>query len=167
MKIVIVPVLKKLAAALLSLLPFGEIGIWLLNAGIWTLAAIGVPVVAALYWFFVRYLPNRRIAAIETLRARTGWHRRLQLPPLKQNAGFRAKLWRGSVKFCYWMLALVVLDSKESSTGDSRTGGPSASRTRKRPSNLEPDAGPHRSFRQGSVRSRIPHFRQTVSNKTQ
>ena len=102
MKIVIVPIVHKLAEALFSDLSLNDVGHWLLNASVWVLLAIGLPALLILAWLCVRYIPHSRVGVVEKLWSSRGSLTDGRIIALGGEAGYQAKLLRGGLHFGYW-----------------------------------------------------------------
>lgn len=102
MKIIVVPLLQKLAEAMFADLSLNHIGNWLMNANIWTLLAIGVPIVVFAVWLTVRYIPHNRVGVVEKLWSGKGSLGEGRILALDGEAGYQAKILRGGMHFGYW-----------------------------------------------------------------
>lgn len=102
MKIVVVPILQKLAEAMFADISLNQVGNWLLNASIWTLLAIGIPLIVIILWLSVRYIPHNRVGVIEKLWSGKGSLGEGRILALNGEAGYQAKILRGGMHFGYW-----------------------------------------------------------------
>jgi len=102
MKIIVVPILQKLAEALFADVSLNQIGAWLMDASIWTLLGIGAPIALFLTWLSVRYIPHNRVGVIEKLWSKKGSLGEGNILALNGEAGYQAKLLRGGMHFGYW-----------------------------------------------------------------
>jgi uncharacterized membrane protein YqiK len=102
MKIVVVPILQKLAEAVFADLSLNDVGNWILHASVWTLLGIGSPAVLVLIWLCARYIPHNRVGVIEKLWSGKGSLGDGRILALRGEAGYQAQLLRGGLHFGYW-----------------------------------------------------------------
>ena len=102
MKIIVVPIAQKLAEVLFSDLSLNDVGSWLLDASLWVILAIVIPVKLLLIWLSVRYIPHNRVGVIEKLWSGTGSLAEGRIIAMNREAGYQAKLLRGGLHFGYW-----------------------------------------------------------------
>ena len=102
MKIVVIPILQKLAEAVFADISLNEIGGRLLHASIWTLLAIGLPIGILIIWLCVRYIPHNRVGVVEKFWSGKGSLGEGRILALNGEAGYQAKLLRGGLHFGYW-----------------------------------------------------------------
>ena len=133
MKILVVPILQKLAEALFSDFTIKDVGNWVTNASVWTLLAIGIPTTLFLIWLCVRYIPHNRVGVVEKLWSGKGSLAEGRIIALNQEAGYQAKLLRGGLHFGYWrwqyrihQSRLVTIPQREIGYVYARDGEPLA-----------------------------------------
>ena len=102
MKFVVVPAVQKLTEILFSGMTLNEIGGWLMNASVWMLLGIGIPLVLFLLWLCARYIPHNRVGVVEKLWSGKGSLGEGRILALNGEAGYQAKLLRGGLHFGYW-----------------------------------------------------------------
>ncbi len=102
MKIVVVSVVQKLTEVLFSGMTLNEISDWLMNASVWALLGIGIPLVLLLLWLCVRYIPHNRVGVVEKLWSGKGSLGEGRILALNGEAGYQARLLRGGLHFGYW-----------------------------------------------------------------
>ncbi len=133
MKIVVVPILQKLAEALFSDFTIKDVGNWVSDASVWSLLAIGIPTIVFLIWLCVRYIPHNRVGVVEKLWSGNGSLAEGRIIALNQEAGYQAKLLRGGLHFGYWrwqyrihQSRLVTIPQREIGYVYARDGEPLA-----------------------------------------
>ncbi len=102
MKIVIVPIVQKLAEAVFADVSLNDVGNWFLNASIWVLLAIGFPIVLLVLWLCARYIPHNRVGVVEKLWSGKGSLCDGRIIALNGEAGYQANLLRGGLHLGYW-----------------------------------------------------------------
>ena len=102
MKIVVVPIIQKLAEVLFSDISLVDAGHWLLNASVGLLLCILIPAILLLTWLCVRFIPHNRVGVVEKLWSGKGSLEEGRIIALDREAGYQAKLLRGGLHFGYW-----------------------------------------------------------------